>query len=118
MMAGLMLCGCGQLTGTGASSGDPREEHILMETQRFAALLNVRVHAVVTDEVYMVRSSDGSSMVPAAGWYYGGNIKYWRPVVIERSFEYGSALAAHETCHALYYEEKWADQCAQGLLND
>ena len=87
-----------------------------METQRFAAMLHVRVHAVVTDEIYMVRSSDGASMVPAAGWYKDGNIKYWRTVVVERSFDYGSALAAHETCHALHHGERDADACAAGLL--
>jgi hypothetical protein len=109
----LAIVGCE--TPTDPSSGDPKEEHILSETQRFAGILNIRVRAVVTNEIYMVMASDGSGKVPAAGWYNDGVIKYYRPVVIERSMEYGSQLAAHETCHVLFSSEKAADDCARTL---
>jgi hypothetical protein len=112
----LLLASCVQsLT---LPTDDPYEQHILAETARFAKLLNVRVTAEVVDDVYMVTSSDGLSKVPAAGWYDGGKIKYWRIVVRERGFEYGTALAAHEVCHSQTLgHNSVLDACVRGLLN-
>ena len=113
----VLTVGCD--TPTGPDSGDPREAHVLSETDRFAGMLGVRVKAVVTDEVYSVLASNPKypgEKVPAAGWYNNGLIKYWRPVILERSMDYGTALAAHETCHALFKQEDGADSCASRLL--
>lgn len=72
---------------------------ILAETQKYANILNKKITAEVTDEVYMVTGSDGSK-VPAAGWYSGGHIKYWRTVVREYSEPVLTELAIHEVCHS------------------
>ena len=96
-------------------SGDPREQHVLDETARFASILGVNVRGVITTHVYPVRQSDGT-MGPAAGWYADGKAYYYRPKILSRDEAYGSALAAHECCHALHHGEAEADTCAATLL--
>ena len=113
-----LAVGCGSVP-TGPDSGDPREAHVVAETARFAAALRVEVRGVVTDEVYMVPASVPSyqgQKVPAAGWYKDGVARYYRPVILERSLGYGTALAAHEVAHALFRDEAGADRCAALLL--
>lgn len=114
MLAGFLLVGCGG-TNIVQPDGDPREQHVLDETARFAGMLRVKVHGVLTDDEYIVNCGDGTRC-PAAGWYAGGVAYYWRPHLLKKDLAYGSALAAHETCHALHYDEKKADACAQELL--
>ena len=96
-------------------SGDPREQHVLDETARFAAILGVNVRGVLTDHVYNVRCSDGS-MCPAAGWYADGKAYYWLPAILSHDDAYGTALAAHEVAHSLFHDESEADACASDLL--
>lgn len=91
----LVLLACAPTAPT-----DPKEGHVLAETGRFAALLRVDVHAEVTDRVHTVTCMDGTRC-PAAGWYQDGRIEYYRPVILERDMAYGTALAAHEVCHAI-----------------
>jgi len=97
----------------------PNEVHVLAETQRFAEMLGVHVVGVITTQPYMVPAInpryDGEK-VPAAGRYVGGRIEYYRPVIQERNQEYGTALAAHEVCHALSSNEVNADTCASRLM--
>ena len=110
--------GCGAVP-TGPDSGDPREAHILAETARFAAALRVSVRGVVTDQAYLVPAPKPlftGEKVPAAGWYDDGIAYYYRPVVLRLTLESVSALAAHETCHALHRDEAGADRCAAELL--
>lgn len=97
-------------------SGDPREQHVLDETARFASMLGVNVRGVLTDYVYNVRCTDGT-MCPAAGWYADGRAYYWRPNLLKRDADYGTALAAHESCHALHKDDAGADRCASRLLS-
>jgi len=97
----------------------PNEIHILAETQRFAAALGISARAVITTTQYMVPASNPEypgEKVPAAGWYGDGLIKYWRPVVQERDQAYGTALAAHETCHIKFHSEEAAGDCARVLM--
>ncbi len=108
-----LLISCGGTTIV-APDGDPREQHVLDETARFAGILHVNIRGALTDHVYEVRCSDGT-MCPAAGWYEGGTAYYWRPNLLERDLAYGTALAAHETCHALHHDEAGANECAEGL---
>jgi len=96
-------------------SGDPREQHVLDETTRFAGLLGVSVRGVLTDHVYNVRCSDGT-MCPAAGWYADGRAYYWRPNLLKHDADFGTALAAHEVCHATNPDDVGADACAATLL--
>jgi len=113
-----LLVGCGSVP-TGPDSGDPREDHILAETARFASMLRVKVRGVVTDEVYLVPPSVPAypgELVPAAGWYRDGVARYYRRQVLKQSLEYGSALAAHEVAHALFHDEAGASGCASMLL--
>lgn len=117
----VLCCHCGSgITGVvGPSSGDPREEHIVAETSRFAAILGTSVRGVVTDQEYLVpamRPLYPGEKVPAAGWYSNGVAHYWRPEVLRRSLAQGSALAAHETAHSLFKSEDGANACAALLL--
>lgn len=100
-----------------APTDDPKEIFILSETQRYASILNKRITAEVTDEVYMVTSSDGTEKVPAAGWYDGGHIKYWRKVVREYDDRVLSGLAAHEVCHSQSYAHGELFKACVTLLN-
>lgn len=111
------LCGCGGITPT-APSGDPREEHVLAETVRFATTLHVRVSGVLTDDIFWTTASDGSGdKVPAAGWYEHGTAYYWRPHLLKQDLAYGTALAAHEVCHAISFQHDAAHaNCVRGLL--
>jgi hypothetical protein len=102
VVAALLSSGCGitqWLTSPSEPTDNPFEIHILAETQRYAGVLHVKITAEVTDEIYYTTCSDGTQC-PAAGWYIGGHIRYWRPVVRDRGFEYGTALARHESCHS------------------
>jgi len=96
-------------------SSDPREQHVLDETARFASLLGVNVRGLITTHVYNVRCSDGT-MCPAAGWYANERVYFWRPAILSHDEAYGTALVAHETCHALHHGEAEADTCANNLL--
>lgn len=82
-----------------APTDDPKEIFILYETQRVAEFFGKKITAEVTDEVYMVTGSTGEK-VPAAGWYIGGHIKYWRKVVREYDYPILTELAIHEVCHS------------------
>lgn len=96
-----------------------KEYHALAEAQRFAGLLGVKVRAVMTTSVYMVPASRPDypgEKVPAGGWYGNGSIKFWRPVILERGLDYGTALAAHEVCHVKHHSEQSADTCAAELM--
>ena len=113
-------CGSGITGVTGPSSGDPREEHVIAETARFASLLGVNVRGVVTDQEYLVPALHPlypGEKVPAAGWYKDGEAYYWRPEVLRRTLAQGSALAAHETAHSLFKDEAGANACAALLLD-
>jgi len=115
----LTLMACGGGVPTGPDSGDPREAHIVSETARFASMLHVSVRGIVTDERYMVPAGMPTypgEKVPAAGWYKDGVARYYRPVVLERTLEGGSGLAAHESCHAIHDDEDGANKCAAVLL--
>jgi hypothetical protein len=104
---------------TGTPSGDPREDHVVAETARFAGMLGVRVRGVVTDVTYLVPAQAPrypGERVPAAGWYAHGVAYYYRPVVLTRDAAYLTRLAAHETCHALHRSEEGANACAAGLV--
>ena len=96
-------------------SSDPREQHVLDETARFAAILGVNVRGVLTDHVYNVRCSDGT-ICPAAGWYADGRVYFWRPAILSHDDAYGTALAAHEVAHSLFHDDAEADTCANNLL--
>lgn len=107
----LFLLGCAAYRNIGAPTDDPNEIFILRETQRYAGILDVKVTAEVTDEVFMTMSSDGSERVPAAGWFYHGHIKYWRPVVRDYEMSTLTMLAIHEVCHArsVFHGTEFAD---------
>lgn len=100
---------------TAVGPSDPREEHVLAETARFAAVLGVRIRGVVTEDIYAVKGSDGEP-VPAAGWYESGVAYYWRPELLRRDLDFGTALAAHEVCHAISrrHDDKHAE-CVRRL---
>jgi hypothetical protein len=111
----LALAGCGAPSVAGPSE-DPKEMHILAETARFASALKVRVRADITDEIYWVQEPNGNT-VEAAGWYNAGVAHYWRPWLRAQSLEYGTALAAHEVCHAaFYFHTPQHTACVEGLL--
>ena len=112
-------CGSGITGVTGPSSGDPRENHVIAETARFAAILAVGVRAVVTDEVYMVPAMQPryeGEKVPAKGWFKDGAAYYWRPWLLEHSLQEITNAAAHETAHSLFKSEEGANACAALLL--
>lgn len=111
-----VMAGCGGISPA-APSGDPREDHVLAENDRFAAILHVNVRGELTDHVYTVTASDGNGTCPAAGWYNAGVAYYWRPNLLERDLAYGTALAAHEVCHAVSFahDAKHAT-CIQSLV--
>lgn len=119
--AGLLvvLAGCQRLWPTVAPSADPREVHVLAETARFAAALKVSVTGRITEHVLLVNASVPrypGEKVPAAGWYHEGVAYYFRPAILAGDLAYGTALAAHETCHATTRSEVVANQCAQRLI--
>jgi hypothetical protein len=114
----LVLCGCASHVVV-VRPADPKEQHVLAEAQRFADLLGVHVKAVITTTVYMVPASNPyypGEKVPAGGWYGNGSIKFWRPVILERPLEYGTALAAHEVAHVIFRSEHDANACGQLLI--
>lgn len=113
----ILAVGCTLFKNINAPTDDPKEVFILSETQRYATILNKKITAEVTDEVYMVTSSDGTEKVPAAGWYNGGHIKYWRKVVLEYDDRVLSGLAAHEVCHSQSYAHGALFQACITLLN-
>ena len=96
----LTLYGCGEAWSPTASSTDPREQHVLGETARFAVLLSVHVEGRLTDDVYSCTAPNGTPTV-AAGWYSRGVAWYYRPYLLTKDLTYGTELAAHEVCHAL-----------------
>jgi len=97
----------------------PNETHVLAETQRFAGMLGIKVKGVITTKPHMVPASrprfDGEK-VPAAGYYIGGRIEFYRPVIQDpvgsgscragEELAYLTLLAAHESCHAAYADRK------------
>ncbi len=110
--------GCAKRVST-VPATHPNEVHVLAETQRFAAALGVRVRGVITTHEYMVPAANPrypGEKVQAAGWYKAGVAYYWRPVIRERDQVYGTALAAHEVCHARSQSDETADTCAAELL--
>lgn len=113
----IFASGCSAWKNINAPTDDPKEMFILAETQRYARILNKKITAEVTDEVFMVTSSDGKEKVPAAGWYNGGHIKYWRKVVHEYDDRVLSGLAAHEVCHSQSYAHGALFQACITLLN-
>lgn len=120
ILAAVMLAGCASHRVATVTAVHPNEQHVIAETQRFAALLGVHVRAVITTTVYMVPASRPNypgEKVPAAGWYKDGRVMFYRPVIRERDQDYGTRLAAHECCHALHHDEGAADQCAGQLLS-
>ena len=78
-------------------------------------MLGVNVRGVLTNYVYKVRHSDGT-MGPASGWYANGRAYFYRPKIVSSDEAYGTALAAHEVCHAKSYDDAGADACAAELL--
>ena len=96
----LTLCGCEGAWSPTEASADPREEHVLSETERFAVVLGVRVEGRLTDDVYKCATEDGTPTV-AAGWYDRGVAWYYRPNLKAKDLSYGTELAAHEVCHAI-----------------
>ena len=117
--AAMLLFGCASHRVVVVRPTEAKEHHVLAEAQRFAGLLGVHVKAVITTTVYMVPASNPSypgEKVPAGGWYGHGSVKFWRPVILERSLEYGTALAAHEVAHVLFHGEEDADACGRLLI--
>ena len=118
-LGAMLLLGCAARMHTSPAT-HPNEMHVILETQRFAALLGVVVDGVITTKPYMVPAAKplyAGEKVPAAGRYVGGRIEYYRPVIQGRSQEYGTALAAHEVAHVLFHGEADADACANLLLS-
>ena len=106
IMVALISLGCQKGYPT-LEPSDPKEFHILAETQRFAGMLGKKIRGEITDERYMVPSDpDPRLYVPAAGWYVNGTCYYWRKIVLERDEAYGTALARHEVCHSVAREHK------------
>lgn len=110
----VVLAGCG--ASVTAPTDDPLEMHVLAETQRFAKMLDKKITAEVTDYQYMTMSVDGSGKVPAAGWYDGGHIYYWRPFVREHDASVGTALAIHEVCHSIRIPHDDVFRACENLL--
>lgn len=114
--AALMAAACGGEWTFPTAESDPREAHVLAETAHFAARLRVHVRGVVTDEVYVVIGTRGEP-VPAAGWYSRGVAYYWRRELLRRDRAWGTALAAHEVCHARFFDHGPAHSaCVEELL--
>jgi len=94
LMSLLSTCG-----SSPTSPEDPKEQWVLAETQRVAGLLREKVEARITSESFYTTSPDGTICL-AAGQYWKGKILYWRPVILEQDFTYGTSIAIHEVCHS------------------
>lgn len=103
VLAGVLTAACGVERTLPTAGSYPREAHVLAQTAHFASRLHVNVRGVVTDEVYVVRGTNGEP-VPAAGWYSRGVAYYWRRELLRRDEAFGTALAAHEVCHARFFD--------------
>ncbi len=97
----LTSAGCGFKWDV-VSPTDAVEGELLSETARFAGVLGVNVHGVITDEL-----SKAQKLNEPVGFYDGGVAYYYRPNV-EKYVGPGKVLsatdvAAHEVCHANHY---------------
>jgi len=119
ILAALLLAGCALHRMPTAAPSHPLEHHVLSETARFAARIGVKVQGVITTRARMVPAIAPlypGEKVPAAGWYSNGRAEYFRWVIRDHDRDYGTALAAHEVCHARHHGEAEADACARLLV--
>jgi hypothetical protein len=90
-------------------AANEQEFWVLSENNRFAKQLNVRVEGKLTDYVYVVKAGTGGCPAEppidciAAGFYVSGTAYYYKPWIDDHDFSYGTAIAAHEVCHAKFY---------------
>ena len=99
-----LLTGCDGLTGPDTvPAGTPNEVYVISLTHQVASEFGTWADPKLTDDVYMVWSSDGTRKVPAAGWVPNGGhshtIYYWRPFVNEQSQKRLEGVVRHEVEH-------------------